>query len=148
MLTLNSRLLAFYLPVLPQQVCRNFQRGRCKFGDDCRRKHEGPVVEAEVKDSKVRRRKPKPTGGEDASDEICKNYLAGRCRFGDECRRKHEGEPVEAPAADKRERRARPSKPVKKLDEVCNNFAAGKCRLGDKCRRQHIGEGGEQAEAE
>ena len=126
-------------------MCRNFQRGRCKFGDDCRRKHEGPVVEEGEGDESPKRRrnarKPRRRPENNGNpDEVCKNYLRGRCKFGDECRRKHEGTPVpeeDAPATE-RAPRTRPNKPVKKLDEACNNFAAGKCRLGDKCRRQHV----------
>jgi hypothetical protein len=128
---------------IADEVCRNFQRGRCKFGDDCRRKHEGPVVTEDEGDKggdRARKpRKPRRRAENNGNpDEVCKNFLAGRCRFGDECRRKHEGTPTPAAAGEEKPRRARAAKPVKKLDEACNNFAAGKCRLGDKCRRQHV----------
>lgn len=133
---------------ISEEVCRNFQRGRCKFGDECRRKHEARADDGEEKagDGEGRRtrqrkpRKPRAEGadGENAGpvDEVCRNFLAGRCKFGDECRRKHEGTP-DPEGAERAPRKRRDDRPVKKLDEPCNNFQQGKCRLGDRCRRQH-----------
>jgi len=54
------------------EVCQNYLEGRCRYGDQCRRKHVGDV---EQKVEKL--------------DEVCQNFLAGRCRFGDMCRRQH-----------------------------------------------------------
>jgi len=139
------------------EICRNFQRGRCKFGEECRRKHvEAPAGEAGERERKPRERKPrkKREAGEekgesvDPADEVCRNFLNGRCRYGEECRRKHEGTPKESTAADGGRRRRREARPVKKLDEVCNNYQAGKCRLGDRCRRQHVDKDGNPAPAE
>lgn len=55
------------------EICRNYLKGRCRFGDACPRRHEGEVV-------------PEPL---EKIDEVCKNFLEGRCRFGDACRRQH-----------------------------------------------------------
>jgi len=54
------------------EICNNYLEGRCRYGDDCRRIHQGDV---EQKVEKI--------------DEVCKNFLEGRCRFGDMCRRQH-----------------------------------------------------------
>ena len=57
-----------------EQVCRNYLAGRCRFGDSCRRIHEGDVEQEPV----------------EKLDEVCNNFLAGKCHFGDNCRRIHE----------------------------------------------------------
>ena len=55
------------------EICNNYQTGRCRYGDNCRRQHVGDVPQEAV--TKI--------------DEICNNYQAGRCGFGDLCRRQH-----------------------------------------------------------
>ena len=55
------------------EICNNFQAGRCRYGDNCRRQHVGDVPQEPV--VKI--------------DEICNNYQEGRCRFGEMCRRQH-----------------------------------------------------------
>lgn len=54
------------------EECNNYQEGRCRYGDECRRQHVGEV---EQKIEKI--------------DEPCNNFAEGRCRFGDMCRRTH-----------------------------------------------------------
>ena len=58
---------------ISDEVCRNYLKGRCRFGDACPRRHEGEVV---------------PEALEQIA-EVCKNFVEGRCRFGDHCRREH-----------------------------------------------------------
>jgi|EP01049_Picozoa_sp_SAG25_P007380 hypothetical protein len=57
------------------EICQNYLAGRCRYGDQCRRIHQGDI---EQKVEKI--------------DEVCNNFLEGRCRFGDMCRRQHPGE--------------------------------------------------------
>jgi len=57
----------------PNEICRNYQRGRCARGEDCQRQH------------------PQKEGG--IEDEVCNNYLQGHCRWGENCKRRHEGDP-------------------------------------------------------
>jgi hypothetical protein len=113
------------------EVCKNYLAGKCRFGAECRRIHEGDIPQEEVaaKPKKARAprkarepREPKDPNA-DVSGEVCNNYLAGKCRLGENCRRIHEGDVEQAP--------------VEKIDEICNNFKEGKCRFGDNCRRQH-----------
>jgi len=61
------------------ETCNNYLEGRCRYGDDCRRKHVGDVPQ---KVEKI--------------DEVCNNFLEGRCRFGEMCRRQHPAD--QAPA--------------------------------------------------
>eukprot|EP00462_Mataza_sp_D1_P004006 CAMPEP_0175100202 /NCGR_PEP_ID=MMETSP0086_2-20121207/6944_1 /TAXON_ID=136419 /ORGANISM="Unknown Unknown, Strain D1" /LENGTH=251 /DNA_ID=CAMNT_0016374263 /DNA_START=73 /DNA_END=828 /DNA_ORIENTATION=- len=60
-------------PVDDDEECNNYQAGRCRFGDNCRRKHVGDVTPIPV----------------EKIDEVCNKFQAGRCRFGDHCRRQH-----------------------------------------------------------
>ena len=48
------------------EVCENYLAGRCRYGDQCRRIHQGDI---EQKVEKL--------------DEVCNNLLEERCRFGD-----------------------------------------------------------------
>ena len=55
------------------EVCNNYLKGVCRYGDGCRRTHVGDVEQKPV----------------EKIDEVCMNFQKGRCRFGDMCRRKH-----------------------------------------------------------
>ena len=52
----------------------NYSKGRCRFGTECPRKHEGDIEQK----------------APEKLDEVCNNFKEGKCRFGDFCRRKHE----------------------------------------------------------
>ena len=54
------------------EICENYAAGRCRYGDQCRRVHQGDIAQTVEK-----------------LDEVCNNFLEGRCRFGDMCRRIH-----------------------------------------------------------
>ena len=77
------------------EVCKNYLAGRCKFGGDCRRIHEGDDIPQDnvggKKPHEKKERKPRAPRDPDAdvSGEICQNYIAGRCKFGYDCRRIH-----------------------------------------------------------
>lgn len=72
---------------IEDEICRNYQRGRCNLGDECRRKHEGTPTPAAAGEEKPRRaRAAKPVK---KLDEACNNFAAGKCRLGDKCRRQH-----------------------------------------------------------
>ena len=127
---------------LSMEICRDFNQGRCRLGDQCPRQH---IEDPEGGGGGGRRRRGGGGGGDGGEDggggggggrkrgprkprevkkidEICNNYLEGRCRYGDQCRRIHEGDIPQT---------------VEKIDEVCNNFLEGRCRFGDMCRRVH-----------
>ena len=108
-----------------EEICNNYLAGKCRFGEECRRKHEGDIPQDNIEERPKKTRKPRAPKDDDAdvSGEVCKNYLSGKCRLGENCRRIHEGDVEQAP--------------VEKIDEICNNFKEGKCRFGDNCRRQH-----------
>lgn len=55
------------------EECRNYQAGKCRYGESCRRIHTGNVEQLPV--IKI--------------DEICNNFQTGNCRFGEMCRRQH-----------------------------------------------------------
>ena len=57
-----------------EEVCNTYLQGKCRYGDQCRRKHEGDVPQVPV----------------EKIDEVCRNFGLGKCRFGDRCRRQHE----------------------------------------------------------
>jgi len=56
-----------------EEICNNWLEGKCRYGADCRRVHEGEIPQTNI--VKI--------------DEICNNFVQGRCKFGDLCRRKH-----------------------------------------------------------
>jgi hypothetical protein len=134
-----------------EEICNNYLAGKCRFGEECRRKHEGDIPQDNIEDRPKKTRKPRAPKDADAdvSGEVCKNYLAGRCRFGAECRRIHEGDVPQDNLEEKapRERKPRERKPREPRDpdadvsgEVCKNYLSGKCRLGENCRRIHEGD--------
>lgn len=49
---------------ISQEVCRNYNRNLCRFGDECRRKHEGPVepVDPNAAPAERRSRPRRPRG--------------------------------------------------------------------------------------
>eukprot|EP00750_Incisomonas_marina_P000783 INCI10583.1.p1 GENE.INCI10583.1~~INCI10583.1.p1 ORF type:complete len:211 (-),score=30.98 INCI10583.1:211-843(-) len=53
--------------------CNNYAAGRCRYGENCSRRHVGDVEQHVEK-----------------IDEVCNNFLEGRCQFGDLCRRVHQ----------------------------------------------------------
>ena len=55
------------------EICNNYLAGKCRYGEYCRRQHEGDVEQEPI----------------EKIEEICNNYLKGRCRFGAMCRRQH-----------------------------------------------------------
>jgi len=128
---------------ISDEVCRNYLKGRCKFGEECRRKHEGtPEAASESAPRRRQRKSSKAEEGEGRERRArkpraprgpgpCFDFRDGNCERGDECRFSHD------PDAEVRERKPRQPREVKKIDEVCNNFKEGKFRLGDRCRRIH-----------
>ena len=70
-----------------------FQRGMCKFGDNCRYKHEiwdpstAPAAAPSQQMGQFPPRDPnKPAG-------YCNAFQKGECKFGDQCRYRHEINP-------------------------------------------------------
>jgi hypothetical protein len=105
------------------EVCNNYTEGKCRYGDRCRRIHNGDIEQVNVTKRRRKKKKPAQAGGE-----------------GDAA-------PTETKTKEKKERKKReprvrrdPDAPREKIDEECNNYAAGKCRYGDNCRRQHVGD--------
>jgi Zinc finger C-x8-C-x5-C-x3-H type (and similar) len=64
----------------------DFGKGNCKFGTQCKFKHE-------IKRSKEHKSTSNGNSNlkrkSNLEDEICKNFLSGNCKFGDRCKRIH-----------------------------------------------------------
>ena len=78
-------------PRPPPGYCNAFQRGMCKFGDNCRYKHEIPEPGAGPAQMPMAGQFPprdpnKPAG-------YCNAFQKGECKFGDNCRYRHEINP-------------------------------------------------------
>lgn len=78
-------------PRPPPGYCNAFQRGMCKFGDNCRYKHEIPEPGAGPAQTQSTGQFPprdpnKPAG-------YCNAFQKGECKFGDNCRYRHEINP-------------------------------------------------------
>jgi len=58
-------------------LCRYFQQGSCRFGDQCRYAHDGAPGKGA----------PPPPPGDDRP--LCTYFLAGNCHFGESCRFSH-----------------------------------------------------------
>jgi G3E family GTPase/ankyrin repeat protein len=130
-----------------EEICNNYIAGKCRFGEECRRKHEGDIPQDNIEKRPKKTRKPRAPKDDnaDVSGEVCKNYLAGKCRFGAECRRIHEGDVAQDNIVEKPKRargaKREPRDPDADVSgEVCKNYLAGKCRLGENCRRIHQGD--------
>jgi len=101
------------------EICRNYSKGRCRFGDDCKWAHEGDTQQQEPR----RERKPKATGA-------CYKFSEGQCEFGDECRFRH-GDHDTRDLAAIREATRKPA-------GLCNQWRDnGSCAYEDKCRYSH-----------
>lgn len=92
--------------LLGPEICRDFARGRCNFGNDCRFVHTDPRITGPGPDENSRfphslddepgeeqprddeaRELPQPPAR--LPHEICRDFLRGRCKFGSSCRFSH-----------------------------------------------------------
>lgn len=79
-------------PRPPPGYCNAFQRGMCKFGDNCRYKHEiwdpstAPAAPSQQMGQFPPRDPNRPAG-------YCNAFQKGECKFGDQCRYRHEINP-------------------------------------------------------
>ena len=63
-----------------QAPCRDFARGTCERGPNCRFSHDNPGPPGNP---------PPATTNEAPSDRTCTNFIRGHCRFGTNCRFRH-----------------------------------------------------------
>ena len=61
-------------------LCKFFQQGHCKKGDDCDFSHRKPSSSS---------KKNSASSDSDKSKEICQLFLKGQCRYGKNCHRAH-----------------------------------------------------------
>ena len=98
----------------PRGVCFAFQKGNCRFGNDCRFSHdENDVANA-----------PPPSN---YSRGACYAFREGNCTRGDSCRFSHEEGGGGGGGYSERPRGA------------CYAFRDGNCTRGDSCRFSHDG---------
>jgi len=110
---------------ISEEVCRNYQRGRCNFGTECRRKHEGPVREQ----GERAERQPRAKG-------ICFTFRdEGACER-DGCHFSHTTGDEEEPVSSGRSRR-RGGRRKQGGDECFAFRDAGYCERGEECRFSH-----------
>jgi hypothetical protein len=60
--------------------CKFFASGNCRFGDQCRFRHDNTGPTRTISNSNTTKAKP----------NNCKFFASGSCRFGDQCRSSHE----------------------------------------------------------
>jgi len=131
---------------ISSELCRDFERGICKFGNACRFSHDmGPKPPPMVVPPRSAAG-PEPLGDPQArarslkhKTELCRHFARGHCQLGPDCSFAHGlhelrapgGEPPPAPAAP-------PPPPSVPAGEVCRDFARGRCSFGADCRFAHV----------
>jgi hypothetical protein len=82
-----------------KNVCYDYQKGKCKFGDNCRFLHEeqrtsikdgGKGRKGKIDGKGKTRRMFTKEEREKMAKEECQEYKEGRCNFGERCFRIHE----------------------------------------------------------
>lgn len=113
-----------------REICRDFQKGRCNFGDQCRRLHE--------------KRAARP----------CIDWQRGRCRFGSSCRFEHGRRHGASPRTEREQCRnfargmcrrencpySHDSRERRNNREIgtCFAYQDGNCLRGEGCRYLHV----------
>ena len=101
------------------RVCRNFQHGKCTYGDGCRFSHD-TKQRAGVKRPRGAGNQEEVSGGTKKSTvkgRVCKNHLNGGCKWGDKCKFMHKETTRKQQARDKQRRDIFPQSRVQNYDD-------------------------------
>ncbi|KAL4172796.1 hypothetical protein KRP22_007958 [Phytophthora ramorum] len=129
-------------------ICINFQKGKCKRGEECKFQHlhasEEQVAQKESEQVQHEVQEEAPAEEKTRAEEgapVCQNYQKGKCKRGAACRFRHALVPAEEPHEEEWKAPVRVALPVAAVAEVavCRNFQSGQCMRGASCRFAHTG---------
>ncbi|TMW65737.1 hypothetical protein Poli38472_008379 [Pythium oligandrum] len=106
-------------------ICQNYQKGKCKRGEQCRFRHADAVASTPSVHVAAPINEESMTTAADSDAPICQNYLKGKCKRGEQCRFRH----IEASSV--------PVVVAVPEISVCQNFQRGRCTRGASCRFAH-----------
>ena len=115
---------------ITSEICRNYQRGYCRFREQCKYKHP------QIGDTRELYHQPpeeyrKSTPSEENNqvkendERPCQFYMRGDCKLGNFCQFKH---------ANENNRINEKST----LNEICRNYQRGYCKFREQCKYKHI----------
>ena len=113
-------------------ICQNFEKGKCKRGNNCRFRHMSVTGSSETEASRPIEAASVVEESNTPDISICVNFLQGNCYKGKSCRFAH-------PEDDEETREAKRSSDYqRRFQNVCYNWQkSASCARGDSCPFNH-----------